>query len=141
MGTHVQILDGIQARLATIPGLRTGNVSLAEITPPCAFPSIPTIPDYHDTSRRGKYNLSIVVYVFVSAGMPNDKAQLTLATYSDPASSNALSIPNAIEGDRTLGGSADDCVVQSFRVLGLDEIGAIGYFGGAFNLLVINSGQ
>ena len=141
MGTHEAILTGIDTRLKTIAGLRTGDVSLAQVVPPCAFATVPTVANYRATMQRGRYQLSVLVYVLVSQGMPSAQAQRLLARYSDPTTGNASSIPLAIEGDRTLGGAVEDCTVEAFRPLGVEEVGAIGYFGGVFQLMIVNRGS
>lgn len=135
--TIAQIMGGVETRLATISGLNTGDVSPSQVTPPYAFVSVPQIDNYHATMGRARITLPLQVTVLVSAAADRD-GQLKLAGYANPT--GATSVVTAVEGDKTLGGLVEDCIVRSFRPLGLDEVGAIGYFGGVFDLAVISLG-
>ena len=135
--TITQIMQGIETRLATISGLRVAEYKPGQVNPPQAVVGVPPIPEYHKTMRMGKFTIDPTVTVFVSAAYDR-VGQLKLAGYADPAGST--SIRAAIEGDKTLGGVADDCIVVSFRPLGLEEVGALGYYGGLFVLRAVASG-
>lgn len=135
--TIQQVLAGIETRLDTISGLRTDAFIASQVNPPAALVGVPPISNYRATMRRGRFQLEPVVYVFVSATLDRIGQQL-LGSFADVTGDN--SIPLAIEGDRTLGGVVEDCVVNSFRTLGMDEVGQIGYYGGVFDLLVIARG-
>jgi hypothetical protein len=136
--TIEQIMDGIETRLATISGLRVSDVSPGQINPPCAIVGVPAITSYHATFGSGRMTLDdITVTVLVSAAVDR-VGQKKLAGYANPTGST--SIKAAVEGDKTLGGVVDDCIVVSFRPLGLDEVGVIGYFGGIFQLRAIAIG-
>lgn len=137
MATIEAIMDGLEARLATISGLRVSDVSPGQINPPCAIVGVPDIPDYRITMRNGYALLTFQVTVLVSAALDR-VGQKKLAGYADFTGAN--SIRTAIEGDDTLGGAASECVVDSFRPLGLEEVGTIGYFGGVFNIRVVAQG-
>lgn len=131
------IMLGIESRLATIAGLRTSEIVPEAISPPVAIVGLPPISTYRSTMQRGTYELDLTVTVLVSAGVSR-VGQLLLAEYASVSGAN--SIPLAVEGDRTLGGVVDDCVVTAFRPLGLDEVGAIQYYGGVFTLKTLASG-
>lgn len=136
--TIEQIMDGLEARLATISGLRVSDVSPGQISPPCAIVGVPAITSYHATFGSGRMTLDdLTVTVLVSAAIDR-VGQKKLAGYANPTGST--SIKAAVEGDKTLGGVVDDCIVVSFRPLGLDEVGVIGYFGGIFQLRAIAIG-
>lgn len=135
--TVLQVMQGIAERLATIDGLRVESYVADQINPPQAVVGPPNIEDYRLAFNRGTWQLRPQVYILVSGALDR-VGQEALATYADVSGDN--SIPAAIEGDRTLGGVVDDCVVDSFRVLALEEVGAIGYYGGVFELRVIASG-
>lgn len=136
--TVLQVMQGIEERLNTIDGLRASYFVADQINPPQAVVGVPPIEDYRATMRRGRWQLQPQVYIFVSATL--DRAgQAALAGYADV--SGDTSIPAAIEGDRTLGGVVEDCVVDSFRPLGMEEVGLIGYYGGVFDLRVIAPGS
>lgn len=133
----LQVMDGIEARLATIDGLRTAPITLDAINPPTAIVGVPEIPEYRTTFRRGRFELNPTVTILVSAAFDRI-GQRRLATYADVT--GATSIPAAIEADRTLGGVVEECWVLDFRALGLEEVGVIGYYGGVFNLRVVAPG-
>lgn len=136
--TVLQVMQGIETRLKTIDGLRASYFVADQINPPQAVVGVPPIENYRTTMRRGRFQLEPQVYIFVGAQL--DRAgQAALAGYADV--SGDTSIPAAIEGDRTLGGIVDDCVVDSFRPLGMEEVGLIGYYGGVFDLRVIAPGS
>jgi hypothetical protein len=136
--TIEQIMDGLEARLATISGLRVSDVSPGQINPPCAVIGVPPITEYHATFGSGRMTLNdLTITVLVSATLDR-VGQKSLASYANPA--GATSIKAAVEADKTLGGVVDDCVVMSFRPLGIEEVGVIGYFGGVFQLRAIAIG-
>jgi len=131
------VMDGLEARLATIGGLRVSDVSPGQISPPCAIVGVPDVPDYRLTFRNGFAALSFTVVVLVSAALDRN-GQKALAGYANFTGST--SIRTAIEGDKTLGGIVSDTVVDSFRPLGVEEVNNIGYFGGVFTVRVVSSG-
>lgn len=136
--TIAQLMSGIQARLATIPGLNTSDVIEGSITPPFAVVGVPDIPVYRGTFGRGTWHPQMSVTVYVSKAH-TVTGQLALASYADITGAN--SIPLAIEADRTLGGlSGVDCTVTSFRTLGAEEVAQLEYYGGVFALQVTASG-
>lgn len=141
--TVVQVMEGIAARLDTIEGLRVESYVADQINPPQAVVGPPPIENYRLAFRRGTWELRPQVYILVSATLDRI-GQTALASYADV--SGPTSIPAAIEGDRatvgaqTLDGLVHDCVVESFRPLGMEEVGLIGYYGGVFELRVIASG-
>ncbi|GGK32144.1 hypothetical protein GCM10010124_26170 [Pilimelia terevasa] len=135
--TILQVMQGIEARLNTITGLRVSDIAPDQINPPAAVVGVPAVPAYHATMGRGRFQLAPTVTVLVSAGLDR-VGQHKLAGYANPT--GALSVVAAVEADKTLGGVVDDCHVVGFRPLGLEEIGLIGYYGGVFELRVIATG-
>jgi hypothetical protein len=132
--TIADIMRGIENRLKTIDGLRVGSDgSPDQINPPAAIVGIPPVPNYHLAMRRGTVELSPTVLILVSAAVSRT-GQMALAEYANP--SGPGSVVAAIEGDKSLGGLPVDCVVRSFRPLGLEEVGEVQYFGGLFTLTV-----
>lgn len=127
------IMLGIETRLATISGLRVSEILPDQINPPQALVGPPEIPEYRTTFRRGLFTVSPIVTILVSASYDRT-GQVNLTKYMDVT--GPQSIPAAIEGDRTLGGLADECYVSSFQRLGMEEVNRIGYYGGAFTLFV-----
>lgn len=133
----VDVMTGIEARLETIPGLRTSEYIPDQINPPVAIVGVPPIPDYHVTMGRGRFLLEPTVTILVSAALDRT-GQRALAEYANPTGER--SIVAAIEADKTLGGAVHDCIVVSFNPLGLEDVGSIDYYGGIFTLRVVASG-
>ncbi len=135
--TIAQIMAGIETRLATITGLRVDDVEPYQASPPFAFVGVPAIPEYHSTMKLGRFTIRPTVTVGVSK--VSDRAgQVALAGYANPTGST--SILAAIEGDRTLGGVVEDCIVVDFQPDNEITLGETTYFGGVFTLQVIASG-
>lgn len=133
------IMRGLEARLRTIPGLRVPEDGQPDaINPPTAIVGIPAVDNYHATMRRGRMLVSPTVLVLVSAAVSR-VGQIELTEYAAPA--GPKSVVAAVEADRTLGGAAEAAVVRSFRPLGLEEVGEIGYFGGLFTVTVVALGS
>ncbi|MBT2213462.1 hypothetical protein [Actinomadura sp. NEAU-AAG7] len=109
-----------------------------QITPPVAIVGVPPIESYHATMARGRATYDTTIYILVSAALDRT-GQEALASYADPT--GPRSVISAIYGDRTLGGVAEDCLVRSFRPLGVEEVGQIGYYGGSFELRIITAGS
>jgi|SRR6056297_15404 len=107
--TITEIRDGIEANLETITGLRGYSEIPENPSIPAAVVSLDSV-DYHQSFRNGlvQYNFTVSVIV----GRFNARsAQQTLNEFSD--NTGDKSIKQAIESDRTLGGAAFDCVVQT----------------------------
>lgn len=135
--TLLSIIAGIDTRLATISGLRHDPFVADTVNPPHAVVAVPDIPEYRATFIRGQVDLEIDVYLFVGEQM--DRAsQASLAGFVDYSGSS--SIPLAIEADRTLGGTVQDCVVKSYRNLTPEQVAGTGFIGGVFTVVVIATG-
>lgn len=135
--TIEQVMLGIESRLATIAGLRVTEYVPDQVNPPQAFVGVPAVTEYRSTYGRGYFTMEPTVTVLVSKNL-DKQGQLKLASYANVT--GASSIVAAIEADRTLGGMVDECWVLSFRPLGLEEVGAIGYYGGVFDLRTVAKG-
>lgn len=136
--TILDVMTGIETRLDTINELQVSDFTPDQINPPQAMVGVPPISQYHASMSRGIFRLQPTVTVFTSAAYDRT-GQRALAAYADPT--GAQSIITAVEGDRSLGGVVDDCWVVSFEVLGLQEVGLIGYYGGRFQLQVVAEGD
>lgn len=136
--TILDVMTGIEARLDTISGLRVSDFTPDQINPPQALVGVPPISQYHAAMSHGIFRLQPTVTLFTSAAYDRT-GQRALAAYADPT--GAQSIHAAIEGDKTLGGIVDYCIVVSFEVLGLQEVGLVGYYGGRFQLQVVAEGD
>lgn len=137
MATIEQIMAGIETRLATISGLRTSDTLAPQISPPWAMVGVPPVENYHATMGSRRFELNPTISVFTSTSWDRT-GQLKLAGYANQTGST--SIRAAVEADRTLGGVVEDCVVDSFRPINIEEFGEIGYFGGVFQLRVFARG-
>lgn len=136
--TIPDIMRGIEARLATISGLRTKDVVPDQINPPQAIVGCPNIPRYHATMAMGAFEIQPTVTILVSATIDR-VGQIALAEYANPT--GPKSVVAAIEADKTLGGIVTQCFVASFQPFGVDEVGVIGYYGGTFTLRCMAQGS
>src|SRR5690606_21776924 len=130
--TIAEVMAGIETRLQTIAGLRTRDVSPDQIVPPCAFVGVPPI-DYLEVMGQSTYTIRPTITVFTSAAH-NRAGQRLLAGYADFSGSG--SVLAAIHVDQTLGGKTNYCFALSYRPLGREEDGIVGYFGGVCQLVV-----
>lgn len=139
--TVAGLMLGIETRLATITGLRAKDTSPDAIEIPAgggyAFVGLPDRIDYHQAMANGAISPVFAVTVLVAA-TPSRVGQTILAGYLNPAGST--SIRAAIEGDRTLGGAAQDCAVMAGKVLGEVTIGTVTYLGAEFTLQTVALG-
>lgn len=137
MSTVAEWRTGIATNLATIKGLNTYAAERAQVAIPAATVLVPPITYYGEGATMGPSGLigtvRIPVMINVGAQITDEGAQL-LAQFASP--SGPLSIPTAVRVDPTLGGSADDCICESFRPMGIDEYAAVNYWGGIFTILV-----
>jgi hypothetical protein len=107
--TPSQAKDGLKARLATISGLRCYDYQPDQMNPPFAFPTLNQIR-YHATAMgSGGVEMDFDV-TLVLTRQSERIAQDEIDKYT--AFSGAQSVRAAIEGDRTLGGVFEDCVVR-----------------------------
>lgn len=135
MATLQAIMQGIEQRLLTIDGLRVSDTVPGQVNPPQAIVGVPPIPDYAaGLQRHARPTIEPTVTVLTSSALDR-VGQLALAAYADPV--GARSVPAAVAADKTLGGVVSDCLVVRFDLLGIEEVGLIGYFGGRFTLRVL----
>ncbi len=108
-----EIRDGLEANLETITGLRGYSEIPDNPSIPAAIVNLNSI-DYHQAFKNGlvEFNFSVTVIV---GRFSSRSAQQKLNEFADNTGAN--SIKAAIESDRTLGGSAFDCVVQTMSGL------------------------
>lgn len=129
----IAVMDGIRARMATIAGLRTPQFIPDQISPPTAVVPIPRI-DYRNGLGRSRMSIQGTVLLFTSKGWTRS-GQEQLAKFA--SLTGDLSVVQAINGDRQLGGACGDCSVGEFRPLTDEEFGDIGYWGGVFTLDIV----
>jgi hypothetical protein len=107
--TPSQAKDGLKARLATISGLRCYDYQPDQVNPPFAFPTLEEIR-YHATAMgTGGVEMDFTINLILSR-QSERVAQDEIDKYT--AFTGTQSVRAAIEGDRTLGGVVDDCVVR-----------------------------
>jgi hypothetical protein len=140
------LMAALGTALRRIEGLRCnadGAIVPAQISPPEAIVGVPPIENYHAAFQRGTYVVEMPIWVLVSNAVDR-VGQLALADYASP--DGPLSVRAALEtvdspdGRHTLGGVVSDVLVVDFRPLGIEEVGAIGYFGGVWTVRVIAPG-
>jgi len=136
--TILQVMQAIESAIDNISGLRTTEFVKDQMSPPFAMVGVPEITDYHGAFKSGNMMISPKVYVFTSA-VVDRIGQTRLSEFADPVGTK--SIKAAIEADNTLGGVVSQIVVKSFRPLGAEEMGAMGYYGGVFDLFVVATGN
>lgn len=127
------IMQGIQARMQTIDGMRTASHIPDSIMPPVAIVSLPRV-DYKNGLGRSRMSMQGSILVFTSKGWTRT-GQEQLAEFAGLGTDK--SVVRAIDGDRTLGGLGVDCTVSQFRQLTDEEFGEIGYCGGVFTLDIV----
>lgn len=119
--TVSQVATGLQARLATITGLRTFNYQPEQENPPFAYPQINSI-NYHRAYQGGDVVMDWTVYVIVGRWLDRT-AHAALDDYL--SYSGSKSVRAAIEGDPTLGGVCQTLIVRSGAdITSLDAGGA-----------------
>lgn len=131
--TLLQIMQGIETRLNTVTKLRATDTA-PDFTDPVttggfAIVGVPPF-DYRTTFGRAKYQIDFTITVLTSAAVSR-VGQALLAGFADPTGAGSVVV--AIEADPTLGGIVDTCWLTTFRPLGLEEVGVIGYYGGLFS--------
>jgi hypothetical protein len=106
--TLAQIADGLETRLATITGLRVFDHVPDVFAPPCAF-VFPDSIEYWNGFAGGNAEHTYIVTVVV--GRNSDRANQR-SLYQYLGYSGDLSIRQAIEADRTLGGAVQTLLIE-----------------------------
>lgn len=119
--TVSQVAAGLQARLATVSGLRAFPFQPEQLNPPFAYPIINRV-DYHRAYGGGDVVMDWTIHVVVGRWLDRT-AHAALDDYL--SYSGAKSIRAAIEGDTTLGGVCSTLIVRSgLDISSLDANGA-----------------
>jgi hypothetical protein len=126
------IRTALAKNLGTVPGLRTAAEIPDLPNPPIAVVSLNSVT-YDGAFANGltNYNFSVTVIV---GRVAEREAQRKLDAYISTGSS---SIKNAIESDKTLGGSAYDCRVVSMDSVGSLTVSDTTYLAADFTVTVI----
>ena len=103
------IRDGLEANLETITGLRGYSEIPENPSIPAAIVNLDSV-NYHQAFKNGLIELNFTITVIVGRFSARSSQQ-KLNDFAD--NSGDSSIRAAIESDRTLGGNAFDCVVQT----------------------------
>lgn len=125
------IRDGLATNLATISGLRTSADLPDNPSPPIAVVQLNNV-SYDQAFAKGLvlYNFTVTVIV----GRVSERtAQTRLNAF---ASSGDGGIKDAIESDKTLGGSAFDVRLQEMTSLGAITLGEQQYLAAEFSVVV-----
>lgn len=130
--TIAQAADGLEARLATITGLRVFDHVPDVFSPPSAF-VLPDSINYWEAFAGGDVRIQFTVTVVVgrTAERASQKSLYAFMSYSGDKSVRA-----AIEGDRTLGGVAQTSIVQSADNIRVVSQGDADYLAVDFNVMV-----
>lgn len=126
---------GLATRLGTITGLRSYAYIPDDPNPPVAV-IIPQGITYDTVMARGmdEYEFSVLV---LGSRVSDRAGQLAMDAYCNPSGSS--SIKAAIEGDKTLGGSAFDCRVREMRNLSQTTVGDQQFLSAEFVVTVYAS--
>ena len=132
MASISSIRTGLATRLGTISGLRTAATIPDNPNPPIAI-VIPDSINFDDTFHRGMDTLNFKILVIV--GRADERtAQNSIDGFC--ATSGSSSVKAAIEGDKTLGGTAYDCRVTTMSNYGSVLIGEVTYLSCEFIVVV-----
>lgn len=137
MATVQQVMEGIEARLLTIEGLRVAPYAPDSINPPQAIVGVPPVDYRLSFGDSGELQINPTITILVSAALDR-VGQMKLASYVNKTGDQ--SVYAAIEADKTLGLANVECLVRSFQSLGMQDVGVLGYYGGVFQLTCLATG-
>ena len=136
MTALTDLRTGLATRLGSIRGLRSSAYIPDNPQPPVAV-VMPGRIQYDTAFGRGSDEYQFTIMLIV--GRVADRAsQTNLDAYC--ASSGSASVKAAVEGDRTLGGTALDCRVTEMTNQGSLSIGDVTYHTAEFSVTVIAAG-
>ena len=138
MADLIAIRNAIAANITLHSGLRADGQARDSVSPPCAvvLPRDPYIT--YASTMDGALDFSFAVLVLISDAAPVDATQRALDAYlgvgqADPAI--ALSVPQAIEADNTLGGLVHFIQAVTAGGYGRIEYSGVTYFGARINVI------
>lgn len=132
--TLTEIMEGLDARLGTIPGLRHKAYLADQVVPGTAVVQVPDIDSYHPTFGDDELDVTLSVWLFVSATLDR-VGQRKLAEFISDTGTN--SIRAALESHTVPITGVNEVTVDSFRNFDIQEVGVIGYYGGEFKVSVM----
>lgn len=125
------IRDGVRARLEMVPGLRAhdtipDSISIATQGKAKAVAVVLPIEGefiiYHSTMGPGLCEIRVKVTLLASRAS-SGHGQEALDALLSSGTGQAVSVLDAVEGERTLGGTVDDCIVETAGDYGMTEVG------------------
>ena len=125
------IRQGLGANLGTIRGLRVAETIPDQVNPPQAVVALQSVA-YDGALRGGLTTYSFMVTVIVGR-MSERTAQRVLDGYISPGTG---AIKDAIQSDKTLGGSCYDVRVEAMSSVGSLTIGEVNYLAADFTVTV-----
>lgn len=131
------VMDSIAVALNVIPKLTVRVNETGQIVCPYAWVGIPTIPNYRESFAGARMTLEFPLTILTSAAY-DEIGTRDLVKYV--AVHGEHSVYEVFEKNPTLSGTVERARVTDFRPVGADEYGAIGYFGGVFNIAVMVRG-
>lgn len=137
MTTLVDVMRALRQTLKAVDGLGVTLSQTGQINPPTAVLGVPTVNDYRRAFAGARLNIEPTITVLTSAAF-DEIGTLALAEYFD--ASGPKSIVAAIDRNPTLGGVVEQARVIEARALGLEEFGALGYYGGILTVSVMARG-
>jgi hypothetical protein len=126
------IRTALATNLGTITGLRTAAEVPDLPNPPVAIVALNNV-SYDRAYAKGMTSYTFIITVIVGRAAERE-AQRKLDGY---ISTGANSVKNAVESDKTLGGSAYDCRVVSMDSVGSLTISDTTYLAADFTVTVI----
>lgn len=131
------IRDGLKTRLATVSGLRAFDTIPMEFVPPAAVvvPDDPFI-DYHEAFKGGLCLVRFRVTLLASRASERT-GQDKLDSLLSAGTGQSSSILDAVDGDRTLGGTVSDCVVDEAVDYGTTDVAGNSYWKADLRLRIL----
>lgn len=123
------IRTGLGTNLATLSGLRIATSLPEQVNPPQAVISLQSVA--YDGALRGGLTTYTFMVTVLTGRMSERTAQSILDGYISPGSG---AIKNAIESDKSLGGSAFDVRVEAMSSVGSLSIGEVNYLAADFTV-------
>lgn len=132
------VMRALKATLKNIDGLAVSMAQTGQVNPPMAVLGVPTILDYRKAFGGLRLDIEPSITILTSSAF-DEIGTLMLADFFSP--SGPRSIVACIDADPTLGGVVERARVTDARPLGLEEFGAIGYYGGILTVSVMARGN
>jgi hypothetical protein len=136
MSSIQDIAEGLAATIGDATGLRNFPYVPDNVNPPVMVLVLGTIE--RGAMSRGQMQIPFEAWVLTQR--VSDRAgQQSLYEYASFTSPK--SVWKAVDDTKSLGLPDTDAAVLRYRPLGMEEVAAIGYFGGAFEILVLTDGS